>query len=234
MEAPDMKRNHLLRKRAATIIVSLMLSLWFILYFLSPKNEHLLSPGGSDSCHSSMACIECHEPAEGSTRQQIQANIKHWLGQRKSGADLVTATIDNDDCLACHESANEVHSTHRFMEPRFAEARAELGPHECRSCHSEHTGKRVEVRGNFCFHCHDTLEIVNDPVVPSHAELIQQERYDTCLQCHDYHRNHLHEPPNKLTDALRLERIQAYLDGHAETPYGDKREPYRKTRQPTP
>ena len=79
-----MKRNHLLRKRAGTIITSLVLSVWFILYFSSPENEHLLSPGCSESCHSTLACIECHEPAEGSTRQQIQANIKHWLGQRKS------------------------------------------------------------------------------------------------------------------------------------------------------
>lgn len=233
MEAPDMSRKHLLRKRSGLIITSVVLSLWFLIYFLMPQNEHLLSPGGNESRHSSLACAECHEPAAGSTRQQIQANVKYWLGQRKTGADLVTATIDNEVCLACHQSANVVHSTHRFMEPRFAEARAAIEPQECRSCHSEHSGKRVEIRGNFCVNCHDTLEIINDPVTPSHANLIQKGRYDTCLQCHDYHRNHLHEPPHKLTDALRLERIQAYLDGKADNPYGDIRQPYQKTRQPT-
>lgn len=225
-----MNRKHLLRKRSGVIIASVILSLCSLTYFVLPQNEHLLSPGGSQSTHSSMACAECHQPADGSTRQQIQANIKHWLGQRETSADLVTATIDNSDCLACHESANEVHSTHRFMEPRFVEARATLGPHECRSCHSEHTGKRVEARGNFCYQCHDDLEIVNDIVTPSHAELIQQDRYDTCLQCHDYHRNHMHQPPEKLTDALPLQRIEAYLNGQVVSPYGNKRKPYLQTR----
>ena len=157
-----MSQHQLLRKRARTILAGIALTVTLLWCLSLPRNERWLSPGGSNDCHPTLACVECHRPAAGTTRQQVQANVKHWLGQRQSGADLHTASIANEDCLACHESANEVHPTHRFLEPRFAAARAAIEPQNCRGCHSEHSGKLVEVNGNFCLHCHDNLQIIDD------------------------------------------------------------------------
>jgi hypothetical protein len=42
----------------------------------------------------------------------------------------------------------------------------------------------------------------------------------------------MHQPPEKLTDALPLQRIEAYLNGQVVSPYGNKRKPYLQTRQP--
>ena len=226
-----MSLNPLLRKRRAVILLALTVTLACLFSLSLPHNERWLSPGGSNDCHPTLACVGCHQPAAGTTRQQIQANVKHWLGQRKTGADLHTATIGNEDCLACHQSANDVHPTHRFLEPRFAAARAAIEPQNCRGCHSEHSGKLVEVNGNYCLHCHHTLQIIDDPVTPSHASLIQTQRFETCLQCHDYHGNHQHQAPHKLTDAQPLKRIQAYLDGEDIEVYGAIRSPYLQTRE---
>jgi hypothetical protein len=229
-----MSLNPLLRKRRGAIMLALALTSALVLCLSLPQNERWLSPGGGRDCHPELACVECHRPAAGSTRQQIQANVKYWLGQRSTGAEWHTAEISNADCLVCHQAANEIHTTHRFLEPRFAAARNAIEPHNCRGCHAEHSGKLIEMNGNYCRHCHDSLRIINDPVRPSHASLIEQQRYETCLQCHDYHGNHLHQVPHKLSDAEPLDRIQAYLNGEAIEVYGELRSPYLQTRESTP
>jgi hypothetical protein len=56
--------------------------------------------------------------------------------------------------------------------------------------------------------------------------LIEAGRWETCLQCHDYHGNHRWEPPLRLDKAIALPDIDAYFKhvkhDKAPSPYGDK------------
>jgi len=58
-----------------------------------------------------------------------------------------------------------------------------------------------------------------DNVEPSHAELITNGAWETCLQCHDYHGNHLHDAPKRLSEGIPQETILNYLKGGAD-PFG--------------
>ncbi|MCH2210283.1 MAG: cytochrome c3 family protein [Fuerstiella sp.] len=195
--------------------------------------ERLSSPGGSRDIHAGLACTQCHRPADGTLRQQVQANVKHWLGFRKYGADFVHKQIKTDDCLDCHSSETDPHSTYRFLEPKFAEVRTKISPHDCLSCHTEHRGE-ISVRGgNFCQHCHQDLKLENDITSPSHELLTADARWDTCLMCHDYHDNHHWNTPRDLTQAVNVELIQDYLNGsEKESPYGDLIRLYADERTP--
>jgi len=75
------------------------------------------------------------------------------------------------------------------------------------------------VEPGFCVNCHQDTEVMNDTAVPSHAELIEQDAWETCLQCHDFHGNHLHEVPKSLTDGIPQKTILDYLEGGPD-PYG--------------
>lgn len=187
-----------------------------------PNEAH--TPG-----HEDLACTDCHREAPGTMRQQLQAKAKHLLGLRASGADFGMLDIGNATCTGCHDNPDDRHPSHRFLEPRFEEARLALAPQQCASCHREHTGTRISrVDGNFCVACHGDTKVKNDPATPSHETLFRQERWDTCLTCHDYHGNHAHEPPRDLDDALAPGTVAAYLR-NADSPYGA---PVIKARKP--
>jgi hypothetical protein len=107
----------------------------------------------------------------------------------------------------------------RFLEPRFANARAALHPERCTSCHQEHAGTRVTVAdAGYCRHCHADLAVEADPLDVSHRQLVQDQRWDTCLGCHDFHGNHGLKSPVRLDAAIPPAAIQSYLDGGA-SPY---------------
>jgi hypothetical protein len=137
--------------------------------------------------------------------------------------------IDNATCTDCHDNPDDRHPAHRFLEPRFAQARRELAPEQCISCHREHTGARISrIDGEFCVACHADTEVKDDPAEPTHATLFAEGRWDTCLACHDFHGNHAHEPPRTLDAALSPATVAGYLR-NAASPYG---EPVIRARRP--
>ncbi len=195
--------------------------------FLSlPQYESYLSKGPMNTGHEDLNCVSCHTPAKGTVWQQFQANVMHTFGMRKTEADFGTENVDNTKCLACHERDNDRHPLHRFTEPRFAEARKNLGVTYCESCHTEHNGVRItQTQIGYCQNCHEDTEMNNDPLEVSHKELIKNEQWNTCLQCHDFHGNHIYHAATSMKDTIPIKAIKAYFDG-GKSPYADKKKYY--------
>ncbi|PWJ42865.1 cytochrome c3 family protein [Sediminitomix flava] len=184
-----------------------------------PINEQFLSKGPMNTGHEELSCESCHTPSRGNTFQQLQANIMFTVGLRKTEANFGSENVDNKKCLECHERANDRHPLHRFEEPRFAEARKELGVTYCESCHEEHNGVRVtQVNVGYCQSCHEDTELSNDPLEISHKDLIAEEQWTTCLQCHDFHGNHIYHAAESMADTIPMIALKEYFDG-GESPY---------------
>ena len=218
---------------AAAILVSLATLSWLT----SSSANAWRSPGGDGDIHVGMACEACHLPAPGTLRQQIQAQLRHLLGRREQGTVIGYLQPSDKDCSACHENPDDPHAAWRFLEPRFREAREAIRPEHCASCHSGHGGKQVLLDGAYCVECHQGLSRIDDPVQPTHEELVETQRWETCLQCHDYHGNHKFEEPLTLEDAIPLETIEGHLSGEQPSPYGELIHPYEtfpSTDAPTP
>jgi cytochrome c553 len=62
----------------------------------------------------------------------------------------------------------------------------------------------------------------NDPLDVSHAQLIQAQNWKTCLQCHDFHGNHIAKTPTLLKDTIPTAFIKAYLQG-SKSPYSENK-----------
>ena len=199
------------RKRGFFIAWVLLIGL--LVYSLLSKKNVLHVRGPMNTGHSQLKCYDCHKPAEGTVRQQVQANVRHWLFMRKKGASFGYLPVNSKDCLDCHSRDNDRHSIYRFEEMRFNHTRKKLKPQNCVSCHREHRGKRATVSINFCSSCHQNLSVKNDPLDVSHAQLIQFRRWNTCLGCHDYHGNHVMKTATKLKNAYSAATIKSYLDG---------------------
>lgn len=191
---------------------------------LSPGLQRLRAPGPMNVGHAQLECSSCHVEAPGSTRQQLQSNARSALGLRSASVDFGLQHVTNDACRACHDRPDDRHPVYRFLEPRFADARAALAPQECTSCHGEHVGRRATVEPDACRHCHAELALEHDPISISHAELVASAAWSTCLGCHDFHGNHEGGPPTALADAVALEHIRDYLAG-GPSPYGAVRHP---------
>jgi hypothetical protein len=192
-----------------------------LVILLLPGRERLRAAGPANTGHAELACVQCHTPAEGTVRQQVQANLRHLVGSRASGADFLHKPVRNLDCVACHENEDDRHPAYRFNEPRFAEVRATLAPQNCVSCHTEHTGRRVTAEATVCSNCHQDMEIREDPIQPTHAELVEKKEWKSCLSCHDYHGNHVRDTPRLLSEAIDASRVQEYLAG-GEKIYGEE------------
>lgn len=186
-----------------------------------PANEQMLSLGPMNTGHENLSCESCHTPAKGNVFQQIQANVMFSVGLRKTVADFGTANVDNKKCLECHDRPNDRHPLHRFEEARFSEARKNIGVTECESCHNEHSGVRItQTNIGYCQNCHSETALKNDPLEISHAELIKREMWTTCLQCHDFHGNHVMKAAESMRDTIPLTVVREYFDG-GKSPYSD-------------
>jgi len=195
-----------------------------LLFFSMDTGERFTAKGPLTPGHEGLDCGACHQPAPGSLRQQAQAGFRHLVGMREEAEYLVSRPVQMEACQRCHERPEDRHPVHRFLEPRFAEAREAIHPENCLSCHREHQGERVRldaVGQGYCMHCHKDTEVANDPLDVPHRDLIAQDRWETCLQCHDFHGNHRWQVPARMREAIPVEAVKAYLRDAA-SPYGQK------------
>lgn len=208
------------QRRALGISFGAVVGAGLITWLGAAGSEQLHAPGPMNTGHGDTACAACHRPAPGTVRQQLQTVARRWIGASHAEVDLGYREVTSDECLACHERPDDRHPGFRFLEPRFAEARAQLHPEACASCHREHQGARVTIaEPTYCRQCHGELTLDQDPLDVSHRELVTTERWETCLGCHDYHGNHAYTAPRRLEQAIPMDAIRAYLDGGS-SPYG--------------
>jgi hypothetical protein len=184
-----------------------------------PQAARFHAKGPANTGHADLDCTDCHKQAPGTVRQQLQAKVQFWLGLRATDAAFGHARVDNAQCTDCHAREQDAHPVHRFLEPRFAEARAELGAESCVSCHREHKGVRATVVPTACATCHQKLDLKRDPLDVPHRELVARKEWQTCLGCHDFHGNHKRVAQTRLEDAHAISTIIDYLSG-GPSPYG--------------
>ncbi|NVB81956.1 MAG: hypothetical protein HOV81_26480 [Kofleriaceae bacterium] len=197
------------------VLVGLAITAWLH----APGQAQLRAPGPMNSGHGTVACESCHREAPGTTRQQLQTVVRHWIGRDDKPVDLGFRAVGNAECESCHVRPDDRHPVYRFLEPRFADARAAIHPEQCTSCHREHAGVRVTVAdGTYCRQCHGDLSVENDPIDVPHRELVKTQRWDSCLGCHDFHGNHGMKSPTRIDDAIPPAAILTYLRGGA-SPY---------------
>lgn len=186
-------------------------------------NETHLAIGPVTPGHEALSCTDCHQPAAGTLRQQLQANMSFLLGQRAHPADFGHQPVTTAACESCHSMQGVTHAPDMFLEPRYQQVRDTLGPHQCVNCHVEHDANRVSL-GNtqFCISCHETLSLKEDPLDVSHADLIKSGEWHTCMGCHDYHGNHHAKAPTKMNDRFSLESVEEYFRS-GPSPYGERK-----------
>lgn len=216
------RTRKLLSNRNLAIAASMVLAFFLFQFFSAPAAAEYLAKGPLNTGHETLECASCHKPAPGNTRQQLQFNTRAFLGFTDSDyTDFGNLPVASENCLECHNRPNDRHPTHRFMEPRFAEAREAIHPESCISCHQEHHGQRITITPlDYCMNCHRDIEIKDDPLETSHASLIEQEQWNTCLQCHDFHGNHVFEVPDQIRDTIPLQAIKDYAAGKSD-PYSE-------------
>jgi len=214
---PGSKRERFI-KRAAYVIGTLVVLAGLALAYI-PQSSRFAAKGPANTGHEKLACTDCHKEAPGTLRQQLQAKVRYDLGLRETNPAFGHDRVSNEQCMDCHAREQDAHPTHRFLEPRFKEARDQLGAESCVSCHHEHKGVRVTMAPTSCKTCHQDLALKNDPLDVSHRELIAKAQWTTCLGCHDYHGNHKRLTQQKLEDAYATKSILNYLAG-GPSPYG--------------
>ncbi|MGB1314971.1 MAG: 2Fe-2S iron-sulfur cluster-binding protein [Chitinophagales bacterium] len=208
------------RNRNKIIALCCLLACCFVFYLNLPNNEAYFAKGEYNIGHEELECAHCHKDAPGTSRQQIQLNFRHLIGAAKNDIDFGKKEVGNDACLHCHERPNDNHPIYRFNEPKFKEAREAIHPEKCVSCHAEHQHKRVTIaETNYCVNCHKDVKIKNDPLDTKHQTLIDNEMWNTCIQCHDFHGNHEMQVPTKLNDTIPLKEIKDYFND-GKDPYG--------------
>jgi hypothetical protein len=200
----------------------------FILFMLTmPKRKEWHARGPANPGHESLACTDCHTEAPGSMRQQLQANTRAFFGLRDEGVTFGFENVTNENCQACHDRPNDRHPVSSFTEPRFDDARREIAPQLCESCHLEHQGQRLSIGPTFCMHCHQDLNLSDDPIEVPHVELVANEDWESCLRCHDFHGNHIMRTPTTVENMFSAQAIEAYFEDGA-SPYSDRRLYYAK------
>ncbi len=220
-----LKRNDLL---FGVVIFLSSVAMALLLFFLSSPNW-VLAPGRMMPGHATVSCGECHKPAQGTARQQVQANVDYWVGLRGQGAYFGNLPVAGAACASCHERKADTHPTYRFREPRFLDAVNRLDARDCLSCHAEHKDRRVLAKADKCELCHTKLVVKNDPLDIPHAALIANADWPSCLGCHDYHGNHLRKAQKTFVERIPRAAIDAYL-GNGPGPYGVAKK--EKAKQP--
>ncbi len=207
--------------RNLLIATGMLLALLLLIPIQHPDNEVFLAKGEFNTGHEDLSCVQCHSSADGTLRQQLQHNTKELLQASFDFTTFGNKKVDNQRCLECHQRPNDRHPTHRFNEPRFKEAVAQIQAQNCTTCHGEHLGRRVKFEQvDFCVNCHSDTEIKNDPIDFKHADLILQNKWDTCIQCHDFHGNHEMQVPVAIKDTISKKELNDYYRGGAD-PFGD-------------
>jgi formate-dependent nitrite reductase cytochrome c552 subunit len=207
--------------RLFSYIIAVAGSLCAVLLLARADRSAGLAPGPETPGHEDLDCASCHAEAPGTLRQQLQALSRYYLGLRADRVVLGHEPVSNSACVACHDTPNDLHPVYRFEEARFAAARAAVSAHQCGGCHVEHTGARVSKGGALCVTCHASTVFGEDQVTPTHAALIDEARWGTCLQCHDFHGNHGLTVPSDLGAAVPRRTIDEYLHGETDSePYG--------------
>ena len=69
--------------------------------------------------------MDIRKTAPGTVRQQLQAKVQFWLELRATHAAFGHTPVGNEQCTGCHARDQDSDPVHRFLEPRFFEARAE-------------------------------------------------------------------------------------------------------------
>lgn len=185
---------------------------------LTDRFSAIVAHGPIQQDHVDIDCTACHTSGDSSARQQIQANLSFALGRRSNSVNFGYLPVTSDQCLACHERPNDRHPIYRFNEPRFADVRQKIKVNSCLGCHSEHTDTRVSVSITICSYCHDDLELKNDPLDVEHFELVTDNKWSSCLGCHDFHGNHPHESQTAVSRAFDADVICDYF-GNGISPY---------------
>lgn len=210
--------------RAQWFVAAVIVGLVFMGIWNVPPGLGMSSLGTMNTGHSSLKCESCHAPAEGTMRQQLSHNARTALGLHSHDwVPVGNAHVTNEACLACHDRPNDRHPVSRFQELRFASQRESIGVHACVNCHGEHTGMRVGKIGmDYCQHCHANTAVADDPLDVPHADLFAAGDWSTCLTCHDFHGNHMHQVPTRMAESLRESEVLDYFDG-GKDPYGDEK-----------
>ena len=208
------------RKKAYILAVILAIGLVFLL--TRTQSQSFQSPGPMNTGHETLSCLECHESARGTTRQQLQSQVLKWLSLKEEAVSFGYETPNSKDCLACHEKADDKHSIYRFNEPKFSKVRKAIHPESCLSCHQEHHGLRVTSEATNCKNCHEKLSLKHDPLDVSHKVLIENKDWESCLACHDFHGSHKWEVPRKKVNMISQQTLKAYFEG-GKDPYGKKK-----------
>ncbi|MEY4939783.1 MAG: hypothetical protein RIQ93_1518 [Verrucomicrobiota bacterium] len=219
--------------KIAAYVVGGLLALAALAVLLLPQLERVYAKGPANTGHETLGCADCHIKAPGTPRQQLQAKAQYWLGRREADAAFGHTSVGNPQCTKCHLRDSDSHPVHRFLEPRFADARADLGAQNCVSCHREHQGVRVTAPQTSCKSCHQELDVKNEPILngPSHQQLVAQQAWTTCLGCHDFHGNHKRAAQKQFNDKYSESAVRDYLAGGA-SPYGhDMKFPAKKGSQ---
>ena len=215
---PASKRERSIKR--AAYLFGILVFLTGIALVLVPQSSRFAAKGPANTGHDKLACTDCHKEAPGTLRQQLQAKVQFHLGRRETDPTFGHDRVGNEACMNCHTREQDAHPAHRFLEPRFKEAREQLGAESCVSCHREHKGVRVTMVPTSCATCHQDLALKNDPLDVSHRDLIAKGQWTTCLGCHDYHGNHKRLTQKKLEDAYAAKTILDYLAG-GPSPYGN-------------
>lgn len=193
--------------------------------------ERTMVPGPIQAGHAELSCTDCHTPAPGSIRQQIQKKVYDLLGSHDDIVDFGYQAVATAICLDCHNSPYERHPVHRFKEPRFIEAVSEIDARDCLNCHTEHSGNRLKLTDlGFCSACHADLIIKNDPLDRPHVDLISAKDWESCLGCHDFHGNHKRQTQTHYRDRFNIQRIQDYLN-HGPNPYASTKQYLARTQR---
>ena len=205
------QKGSALSLRAKAYIAGALLTLLPLLVLL-PALQDLRPHGHPNVGHEQLKCVACHAESTATLRQSLQAKVKHTLGLRETGAVMGMQAVTTATCTQCHANPADRHAPHRFLEPRFEKARAETGAQQCVSCHREHSGVRITAASTgYCVSCHSDMKVRDDKTSPTHDHLVRGQRWDTCLQCHDYHGNHKWRAPLRLVDATTVESLEKYM-----------------------
>lgn len=207
--------------RSLQLIVAFCIGVFILFGMRYSNGDNFISAGPMNTGHEELACAKCHNREQGSMRQQLQSIASHGLGINDSRLEFVHKTVQNENCIKCHDKENDRHPIHRFNEPKYAKARKTINPTKCVSCHMEHYGVRItRLNPGFCVHCHSDLKLKNDPISPTHQKIIKEANWGVCLQCHDYHGNHVRETPVDYKDTVTKTQIKKYFNG-GEDPYSE-------------